>query len=191
MPLQQPGSRPGSLDSKARSQSGSRAASGASADRSSSPQPADAPGSARLPAPEGGKLPSTVPAAGRPGAPSREAIVGALRKLIEGLDTEDSYELCLDKVQKPPHFQQLQSLTLIDSAKLPLVHSVFLTSRQVPGQIYSLLGRSRCCQGHALPRASPTVLMHSHDQSNALYNGVEIICRSTKELQFERRSQIT
>lgn len=40
-------------------------------------------------------------AAARPNAPSRENIVAALRRLIEGLDTEDNYELCLDKVPEP------------------------------------------------------------------------------------------
>lgn len=40
----------------------------------------------------------TKPAAPKSGQPTRDEIVGALRKLIEGLDTETDYDLCLDKV---------------------------------------------------------------------------------------------
>lgn len=44
-----------------------------------------------------------VIAATRPNPPSRENIVAALRKLIEGLDTEDKYDVCLNKVRTPSH----------------------------------------------------------------------------------------
>ena len=52
------------------------------------------------PAPVSGEK---VIAATRPNASSRENIVAALRKLIEGLDTDDKYDVCLDKVRTPTH----------------------------------------------------------------------------------------
>ena len=131
MPLQQLGGRPGSSGSQVSDLLGTRAAHAASADVSSSPATAAAaPTEGQLLAPKAGDPPGTAPAASRPGAPirgkptapaikagasghedsvsarrpgapSRENIVAALRKLIEGLDTEDDYELCLDKVRRP------------------------------------------------------------------------------------------
>lgn len=82
--MQPPGSVPGS-------QAGSRAGSLSSTAVAPAPPPC---------AEAEAKAPKAAPAAEKsPGAkPKRESIVAALRKMIEGLDTDEDYDVKLDKV---------------------------------------------------------------------------------------------